>query len=487
MCGENKSCGCAKTETAAPVVEEAVTPEVITASADTLVAGAVDPATDLPSEWHAVLTVEGLRTTDHRMIGLDSVIWRQLPLAIFAQFNNAGHPDAAIVGQILTVSREPWLAGTNLIMATGNFNLAIEEGRKAAQMCKDQTLRWGSVDLEPLETRYVEVSTEGQGGGDIMDILFGEEDMSTPDDWYEEVLSGRIMGWTMVSMPAFPQAVIAPIDVPLDIPEPMGVASQVTEGLLASAANIPVTPLASWFANPELVDEGPFTVENNGRIFGRLALWDTCHTGFADTCVVPPRSEQDYAYFKTGRVVCDNGEQIRVGQITFDTGHAGSTLGWQDTTSHYDHTGTAVADVTVGEDDLGIWFAGALRPGLTDEQIRAVRASALSGDWRRIGGGLELVAALCVNVPGFPIVASLAPSLTAAGKRGDEQVSLITAGVKPRNAMVEMARQIQEIRAMIKPLMPVAVERLALRVNGPKVEPKPLATIGELRQRVNAS
>src|SRR5699024_6608649 len=30
----------------------------------------------------------------------------------------------------------------------------------------------------------------------------------------------------------------------------------------------------------------------------------------------------------------------------------------------------------------------------------------LSGDWRTIGGNLELVAALAVNTPGFPIVAS---------------------------------------------------------------------------------
>jgi hypothetical protein len=74
------------------------------------------------------------------------------------------------------------------------------------------------------------------------------------------------------------------------------------------------------------------------------------------------------------------------------------------TLAHYEHTGRAIADVNAGEDAYGIWVAGALRPGATDDQVRALRGAPLSGDWRKIGSsGLELVAALAVNVPGFPI------------------------------------------------------------------------------------
>ena len=71
--------------------------------------------------------------------------------------------------------------------------------------------------------------------------------------------------------------------------------------------------------------------------------------------------------------------------------------------AHYDNTGTAAADVCVGEDEHGIWLAGAVRPTATDEQIHMLRASAVSGDWRPLGRGMELVAALAVNRPGFPI------------------------------------------------------------------------------------
>jgi hypothetical protein len=88
-----------------------------------------------------------------------------------------------------------------------------------------------------------------------------------------------------------------------------------------------------------------------------------------------------------------------------------------------------VADVVTGEDEFGIWFSGAMRSNLTDDQVRAFKASTLSGDWRRIGGELELVAALSVNVPGFPI-----PRLGLAAS-GGRQTALFAAGVIEREAV----------------------------------------------------
>src|SRR3546814_10817197 len=71
--------------------------------------------------------------------------------------------------------------------------------------------------------------------------------------------------------------------------------------------------------------------------------------------------------------------------------------------SHYDNTGTTVAYVTVGEDKHGNWVACTLRADAMPEQVRALRAAPMSGDWRKVGAGMELVAVLGVNVPGFPI------------------------------------------------------------------------------------
>src|SRR3546814_11544370 len=69
----------------------------------------------------------------------------------------------------------------------------------------------------------------------------------------------------------------------------------------------------------------------------------------------------------------------------------------------YKNPGTTAAYVTVGEDSHGAWVAGTLRADATPEQVRALRAAPMSGDWRKVGAGMELVAVLGVNVPGFPI------------------------------------------------------------------------------------
>src|SRR5690349_14415820 len=116
MCGKNKSCGCsteqrAAHETAHPEDVAQAPTDAVTASAETVVAAAeIDDATGLPSQWHAVLCVEGLRTTDHRMITPGALTWRQLPLAIDAQFENVhGYgdtPAAPIVGSVTEIERD---------------------------------------------------------------------------------------------------------------------------------------------------------------------------------------------------------------------------------------------------------------------------------------------------------------------------------------------------------------------------------------------
>jgi hypothetical protein len=191
---------------------------------------------------------------------------------------------------------------------------------------------------------------------------------------------------------------------------------------LIAAAPTTLLPDPTWFENPGLDGPTPLTVTDDGRVVGHLATFDTCHVGVSGSCQLPPRSQHDYAYFRTGEVVTSAGA-IPVGQITMDTGHAGTDLGPNETVRHYDDTGTVVADVAAGEDEYGIWVAGMVRPGATDAQMRTLRAGALSGDWRRIGGNLELVAALVVNVPGFPI------PRTQVASAGGHEYAMVAAAV----------------------------------------------------------
>lgn len=197
----------------------------------------------------------------------------------------------------------------------------------------------------------------------------------------------------------------------------------------AVVASIPQTAPLEWFGDPKLSGPTPITVTDDGRVFGHAAAWGSCHTGFADTCVTPPL-ENDYGYFTTGEVLTAEGHRVAVGQITLGTSHAATRgLSVARAIDHYGDTGTAVADVTAGRDEHGIWIAGAVRPGLSSEHIHALRASALSGDWRRIGGTLRMVALLAVNVPGFPI-----PRLGTA-VAGGKQLSLVASGVVDRTTM----------------------------------------------------
>jgi len=188
--------------------------------------------------------------------------------------------------------------------------------------------------------------------------------------------------------------------------------------LVASAA--PVAPPIAWFADPQLDSPTPLTITEDGRVFGHLATWRTCHTGFSGTCVTAPRSRTQYAYFHTGEVLTAEGEPVAVGRVTLGGGHADTRLGFQAAIEHYDNAGSCAALVRAGEDAHGIWLAGALVPEASELTAAALRRHPPSGDWRRVGAGLELVGALAVNTPGFPVprarVAGGAPmALVAAG------------------------------------------------------------------------
>ncbi len=207
--------------------------------------------------------------------------------------------------------------------------------------------------------------------------------------------------------------------------------------ILASAAPAPLfsltaaaTPIdAAYFQNPRLDEPTGFTVDANDEdhIYGHVAAWNICHIGMPEgpnTCTMAPHSATDYAHFLTGTILTTEG-RMSVGSITMGTGHAGERANSNAAIAHYDNTGAVVADIVVGEDKWGIWFSGRFRETATEQQRYELAASGrLSGDWRLIGGNYELVAALAVNVPGFPI-----PKLSLVASADLGLVAIQAAGV----------------------------------------------------------
>jgi len=171
--------------------------------------------------------------------------------------------------------------------------------------------------------------------------------------------------------------------------------------LLAGAA--PVAPPKEWFSDPNLGRLTRFTIGPGGRVFGHLAAWKQCHVGIGDRCVVAPKSRTGYAYFKLGPVICADGTVFECGKITMGAAHANPQWGVVPSREHYDNSAKCAAVVNVGEDQYGIWVAGALVSDLNEAALAELRRSPLSGDWRMVNGNMELIAALAVNNPGFVI------------------------------------------------------------------------------------
>jgi len=368
-----------------------------------------DEGYGLPSRALVIVATEGEVTADGRVADVGGLTWREPPLSL-----TVNHDPDQRVGRLdkfarvesvegLTIDTVDNMEGDgtgSMIVATATLNLDTELGREVAAEIRDGFLTGVSMEV-------------------------GDEVVEWDDDDVMHLVEGRIGAVSVVVFQAIETARVVEVASAHHWKLPTMLFQ--SESLVASS--VPDVPPAEWFGNPVLTGPTGMVVEDDGRVYGHLAVWGTCHTGKPDgVCITPPQSQSGYAYFCTGYVRALDGDglvDVPAGVITMNTGHASvaPNVSAQAAAAHYDNTGTAVADVAIGEDDNGIWFAGALRPNVSVEQVRQLRSSALSGDWRSIRGGLELVAALAVNVPGFPV-----PRVQAGLAASGEQTALVAAG-----------------------------------------------------------
>lgn len=199
--------------------------------------------------------------------------------------------------------------------------------------------------------------------------------------------------------------------------------------LTASAA--PALPPTDWFRQPDLDRLTPLTISDTGRVFGHIAGWETCHVGLPG-CVTAPASQTGYAYFHTSEQPTAEGYTLPVGTLVAGPRHADPALAFQAAAAHYDDPAAAVARVQAGEDEHGIWVAGWILPGAAEEAVQVFRSSPVSGDWRRVGGALELIAVCSVNSPGFPVPrARVAFSAVGQHEKGVQRTLIASTGMRP--------------------------------------------------------
>jgi hypothetical protein len=425
-------------------------PIIAAATEDTMTEPISAPVGDeLPDGWRGPLIPLDTASGDGRryMEPEGGVRWRDLPLTLMAMMESQAFHDGSLpAGRIDRI----WVQD-GMVWGEGSYDLAGEAGAEAARLLKAGMFRWVSVDLDDLSGEWVMLNPAGvpltpeeiQG---VEEAYWMDDPELSPYPLEEitEEFRGtdwRIMGATQLAHPAFQEAAIEPVYgyVPAETPVPAA-----DLALVASAA--PCEPPAAWFQGPPLTELTALTVTDDGRVFGHLAAWDSCHTGFAE-CVKPPRTASGYRFFHVGSVRTAEGGEVPVGKLTVGGGHAPirgvSAAG---AAAHYDNAGCAVAVVQASEDDYGIVVRGALVPTATDEQVAALRRSPLSGDWREYAGALELVAALAVNVPGFPVPR---PAMAASGQR---RVALVAAGIGPLSVLTRQRGKLAQAspRALAK-------------------------------------
>lgn len=371
-------------------------------------------ATAPDGRWEGVIAREGEMTGDGRLIEDGALRWDDLPIPLRVAFKDVGgHDGAEVCGRIETVERRD---GGD-IYATGTFDLGSAVGAEAFRQVSEQMSNGVSIDTDDVTFRIMAKAdmpeADDADSGDAADPegRVKVAAMSSSDE-LTVIESARLRAATLVAVPAFATARVyaagqSPAKPSEDVePEEAleasaGPVSQSRDSLTAAA--IPTAPPEAWFKDPALTGPTALVVEDDGRVYGHIAAWGTCHIGQIGKCVEPPTSPSNYAYFRTGALQTAEGTSVAVGHLTMGTGHAGPRDSANAAAEHYDNTGTVFADVAAGEDAYGIWVAGSLRPGITAEQVRVARSAPISGDWRTIRGSLELVGALAVNVPGFPV------------------------------------------------------------------------------------
>ena len=452
----------------APVAEGAAPPETSTTdqTAPMLPGGqAIGAAFTIP-----VGIIEGLQTSDGRMIQPNALTWREPPLPLMAMLTSSHGNDsmadaAVLVGRVESIARD----GAN-ITAAGH----LLTNKDAVQF---------ATDLEQMGQFGVSADV-----GDVTSIESMPEPVVSPQGVMtfdpaampiETLTSGLILGFTACPFPAFPGCYIIlgdgqdtepiPMKAPTADQARIGLHVLTTEECEPCAAGVesiaasasPLAPPLAWFETPEPDELTPLTVFEDGRVFGHLAGWSQCHVGRGG-CLTPPADRAGYAYFLTGYVLCADGSEVPTGTITIDAMHAPGSFSLQAAMAHYDNTATGVAAVTIKNGKLGPWYCGAMFPGATAEQFHRLRANPPSGDWRPLGRGQHaLCAMLAVNSQGFPI-----PRATV---KNGKMLSLVAAGAPEMYALAHPEvplteeQRMERIESMMSHLAPMAVAGLRAR------------------------
>lgn len=368
-----------------------------------------DDPTKLSLHWPC-LVVEGMATgegANRRLIPLGSLGARGLPLTVRGQVTaDEGHKGAEAFGKITRLVRHP-----------GPTRISKETGRPFPE----GTAVWEAWGEGDATSEPGKLALKGYLTGNSVDMAGAhyEDELSADGKHTTTTMrGGKIAATTLVPVPAFADGYVEVNGSPVErqpAVEPLVAAAWTVEliepePLTAAANSEPWRPPVAWFADPKLPGITPITVEGR-RVFGHIADFTRPHISVNGRERFARPSPTGQRFFHTGayRAVDNDGTErkVGVGRLTIGDrkggGHAPLSLGHKDAQRHYDEACTTWAYVAAGDDAYGTWVSGVLADDADDATVTRALAHPPSGDWRVIDGAEELVAALCVNVPGIPI------------------------------------------------------------------------------------
>jgi hypothetical protein len=411
------------------------------------------------TKFRTLLAPIGLSTGDGRRFADGGITLADLPMPFeWARVREGGHDGAVGIGAtqeaaILSVKDAvagDWISAESVkgmaqdtmgVWAKGELfddvdrealpRLA-EDVAEAMHLMSAGTLG-PSVDLDSFEAVPVFEGTDDPVTWEAIEAYYEEHGEEPKLELL--ITEGRVRAATLVSIPAFSET-CRPLELIEDdsLTADEGRDGEARAQLLALVASMQTAPEhrppVEAFVRPTLDGPTPITWDwDTGRVFGHIATWRTCHTGYADVCVTPPQAESGYGWFNRYGVDTADGGMIAAGRLTLGGPHAALSFSASSAMQHHDGL-TVAADVVAYEDEHGIVVAGAIRPGLSGSEMAILERRKVSGDWREIGGQLALIEVLALSPgpratsePGFPV---------QTHSRGGRQVAL-TASFGPED------------------------------------------------------
>jgi hypothetical protein len=355
--------------------------------------------------WEGVLTIEGQRTGDGRMLLPGSITWESVPFPMPLMWlpkRTSSHQESYVVGTITEVVRDG-----EMIRARGDWDTSEsnEHAGEARRMAIEGVLRGLSVDLDDVES-----SQMSDGYNRVTGMVKAPE---------VNVHSARLRGVTIVPFPAIADAAITQ--------------AWSTETLTVRSSGRAMSEFPPSRMFSALGDETDFPVRwdpQTGEVMGLVVAWHSTHMSAPGKNVRPRRSPSGFKKFANRSCPTSDAGMVPTGVMFTRTVHPDLALKASDAEAHYHYSGCGVADVAAGANRWGIWVHGSMRPGLSPGQQREAFGSDWSPDWRPfedLQWQSDVVAVLAVNGSGYVLGADGAAAETA--RRGWSVTASLDGGI----------------------------------------------------------